>query len=66
MERKFKTGDEARLHCINVAVREGFNVEDDPEAAPWLKEGVRIVQSGKKVSIEDLREIDRSNGTGDI
>jgi len=62
-EAKINKSDEARLHCIKIAVDQGFDVEGDSQSAPWLKEGVRKAKSGEMVTVADLREFDKSSGT---
>jgi hypothetical protein len=54
--------DDARLVCIKVATEQEFDVEGDPQTAPWLKRGVRKAKSGERVTAADLREFDKSSG----
>jgi hypothetical protein len=54
--------DNARLHCIKIATDQEFDVEGDPQSAPWLKKGVRKAKSGERVTVADLREFDKSSG----
>jgi len=61
-EVKVNKFDESRLHCIRVATDREFDVEGDPQSAPWLKEGVRKAKSGERVTATDLREFDKSSG----
>lgn len=65
VDRRFITNkfDNARLHCIKVATQQEFDVEGDPQSAPWLKKGVRKAKSGERVTAVDLREFDKSSGT---
>ena len=60
-ETKVNKFDEVKLHCIEVAVDQDFDVEGDPQSAPWLKKGVRKTKSGERVTIADLREFDKSS-----
>jgi hypothetical protein len=53
--------DNARLYCIEVATDQEFDVEGDPQSAPWLKKGVRKTKSGERVTVADLREFDKSS-----
>jgi hypothetical protein len=62
-EAKINKSDEARLHCIKIAVDQDFDVEGDPQSSPWLIEGVRKARLGKKVTPEDLRKFDEPFGT---
>ncbi len=61
-EAKINKSDEVRLHCIKIAVNQGFDVEGDSQSAPWLIEGVRKARLGKKVTSEDLRKFDEPSG----
>ena len=62
-EAKVNRFDEARLYCIKVAVDQDFDVEGDPQSAPWLIKGVRMARSGKRVASEDLRKFDEPSST---
>ena len=55
--------DNARLNSIKVATEQEFDVEGDPQSAPWLKQGVRKAKSGEEVTPADLIEFDKSSGT---
>ncbi|RLC29152.1 hypothetical protein DRH13_06140 [Candidatus Woesebacteria bacterium] len=61
-ETKINKFDKARLHCIQVAVDQDFDVESDSQSTSWLIKGVKIARSGKKVTSEDLREFDKHSG----
>ncbi len=62
-ERITNKFDNARLDSIKVATEQKFDVEGDPQSAPWLKRGVRKAKSGERVTAADLREFDKSSGT---
>ena len=55
--------DNARLKSIEFATKQKFDVEGDPQSAPWLKKGVRKAKSGERVTAADLRKFDKFSGT---
>jgi len=54
---------EARLHCIHTARNKGFDLSSNSQIAPWVKEGVALLDQGVEITPELLDQIDRYGGT---
>ena len=66
VERKKNTDNtffQARLYCINLALKEGFDLSPASQIAPWVREGVALLEMGVEITPELLDKIDRYGGT---
>ena len=53
---------QARIYCIETAIRENFDVRGS-QTPQWLREGVRLNSLGIGITPQKLNEIDAYGGT---
>ena len=54
---------QARLKCIEEASSNHFDLGPDSQIAPWVREGVALLEKGEDITPEILDKIDRYGGT---
>jgi hypothetical protein len=55
---------EKRVKMLEQWFKDGLRAEKlESQPAPWVKEGLKVLESGKKLTPEDIIRFDKEGGT---